>query len=157
MNLEQKVAIPIPVQIPSKNKEVKSLKEKVNNMNQTLRMQILSTNKIDKIRQKLSNKVKILQTENESLLKDNTDYMSSINNLKIELENFHQVKLDGSQNEGERIILEKTQSTLNDKDNSHLNPPFFELNSPQVQGKRSFCHQHTQRIKELEKSNIQLE
>ena len=145
-------------QSPRKTEEIKNLREKVNYLNRTLRIQITSTNKIDKIRQKLSEKVKLLKNENENLNKSNTQYLSTIRSLEIQWEQLKPaLNPEFSKNEDERNLFEKTKGTSNDKDNSNFIGSFSSKTPVKGQDKTSFCSRHIQRIEELEKSNQQLE
>jgi len=142
---------------------VQMLKEKIVNLNKTLKMQIVSTNKIDSIRQKLSDKLKAAKTDNEELSNLNAELKSRIEQLEAKIEELHvqaeQLKVPRSPGEGERLLFEKTKGTYNDKDHSDTGKLNYDSRILNItdNDKASFVKRQTQKIKELEKSNHQLE
>ncbi|CAI2368753.1 unnamed protein product [Moneuplotes crassus] len=118
-------------------------KEKIQNLSKSIRMQMVSTNNIDQVRQRLSDKLKVLKNENENYKQINQELNIKVEELTAQIQS---VKIESNQNEEEKLQFERTKNTYTDKDASHTD-----------QDKASICSRHTQKIKELEKSNTQLE
>jgi hypothetical protein len=86
---------------------IKNLKERNANLTKNLRMQMVSTNKIDNIRQKMSDRWKELTLKNQEL-------ENSIIQKNVEIESLNK-KLGGGDTL-EHMQFEKTKGTLSDKD-----------------------------------------
>lgn len=73
-----------------------------------------STSKIDEARQKLSEKLKVLEKQKGELEQENEEYVGTINELR------HRVETMKSQEESpQNFQLEKTKGTFSDRDQSH--------------------------------------
>lgn len=66
---------------------INNLNEKVDHLLTDLKLQLTSFNKVDTVRQNLTETLKELQMEKEELEKENEEYINTINELKTQIEN----------------------------------------------------------------------
>lgn len=97
---------------------IKNLKEKNTNLMQNLRIQMTSTNKIDAIRQKLSEKCKDLTKQKEELINENEEFVITINQLREQLDNRKNSDISGDAMSPDHMQLEKTKGTFSEKEDT---------------------------------------
>ena len=147
-------------------KEKKAMKETISNLNQRvehlitdLKLQMVSANKIDSVREKLAGNVKELQIHKEELEKENEEYILTINELKQQIENTKSkggIHEDGDHREFSQT---KTKGTFSDKDDSQHREILgnFISNSVFIEDRKSDWTEHLEKLKKLEKQNQELE
>jgi chromosome segregation ATPase len=97
-------------------RSLKNWREKANNLDKTLRLNMNSTSKIDNVRIMLSEKVKLLCQEKEELEVENREFQNALNSLRAQLENIKGG--DYVPEFQENMQFEKTKGTFSDKGTS---------------------------------------